>query len=122
VGEVLLDTSALIDLPERELGRAAVSVVSLAELERGVLLARSVAERTSRLTRLERARGLFRALPFDEPAAHEYAVLAARGREAGRNTRVLDMQIAATAIANGLTLVTRDREQAALVAGTILVA
>lgn len=123
MAEVLFDTSILIDPPAHlDWEHAAVSVVSLGELEWGFLVARTTAERVDRLDQLDRVRKLFRPLPFDESAAHEYAVLASTFREAGRNPRVIDTQIAATARANGLTLVTRDREQAQLLDRTILVA
>jgi predicted nucleic acid-binding protein len=123
VERLLLDTSVLIAPPSALEGDSvAVSVLSLAELERGVLIAAAAAERGRRLDLLDRVRRTFQALPFDEPAAHEYAILAATAREAGRREYVIDMQIAATARANGLALATRDRRQAELLDDAILVA
>lgn len=114
---VLLDTSVLIERPsgprpDDEVG--AISVISLGELEVGVLVARSVDERASRLERLERARRTFDPLPVDENVIRAYARAVAASRESGRNPRVLDTLIAATAMANGLELLTRDTEQARL--------
>jgi predicted nucleic acid-binding protein len=122
VERLLLDTSILIAPPSSLEGDSvAVSVLSLAELERGVLIAASAAERGRRLDLLDRVRRTFQALPFDDPAAHEYAILAATAREAGRREHLIDMQIAATARANGLALATRDRRQADLLEEAILV-
>ncbi|HUG65707.1 MAG TPA: PIN domain-containing protein [Gaiellaceae bacterium] len=114
---VLLDTSILIEppsgpRPDDEVG--AISVISLGELEVGVLVARSVDERASRLERLERVRRTFDPLPVDENVIRAYARAVAASRESGRNPRVLDTLIAATAMANGLELLTRDIEQARL--------
>jgi predicted nucleic acid-binding protein len=123
VERLLLDTSLLIAPPASLAGDSvAVSVLSLAELERGVLVAATAAERGRRLDLLDRVRRTFQALPFDESAAHEYAILAATAREAGRSEHVIDMQIAATARANGLALATCDRRQAELLDGSILLA
>ena len=122
MGHLLLDTSILIAAPATLEGEsAAVSVLSLAELECGVLLAATAAERGRRLDQLDRVRRAFQAVPFDEAAAHEYAILAATARESGRNEYVIDTQIAAIAKANGLTLATRDRRQAELLEDSILV-
>jgi predicted nucleic acid-binding protein len=122
VERLLLDTSVLIAPPSALEGDSvAVSVLSLAELERGVLIAAAAAERGRRLDLLDRVRRTFQALPFDESAAHEYAILAATAREAGRREYVIDMQIAATARANGLALATRDRRQGELLEDSILV-
>jgi toxin FitB len=117
VTAVLLDTSVLIEPPEAprpddELG--AISVISLGELEVGVLVARSVEERASRLERLDRVRQTFDPLPVDESVMRAYARVVAASRESGRNPRVLDTLIAATALANGLELLTRDSDQARL--------
>jgi hypothetical protein len=49
-----------------------------------------------------------RILPFDDPAARIFAVLAAGRRKRGRPIEFFDAQIAAIARAHGATLATRD--------------
>ena len=112
----LLDTSVLIDppLPADRPAESAISVLSLGELELGVLLARTADERSRRLTRLTLIRDAFDPLPVDEPVVREYARIVAASREAGRSPRVIDTLIGATAKANGLALYTRDDDQAEL--------
>lgn len=110
----LLDTSVLIepvapaDAPEE----AAISVMSVAELQLGVLVADDAVERGRRLDRLASVLDVFEPIPVEEGVAWEYARLVAVERESGRNPRVIDTLIAATARSHGLALVTRDAEQA----------
>lgn len=52
----VLDTSVLIEPHRLTGGAAAVSVVSLAELQFGVLVAKNTTERAARLARVERSR------------------------------------------------------------------
>ena len=49
-----------------------------------------------------------RLLPFDSPAANAYARVFAARRHAGRPAPEMDLLIAATALANGATVVTRN--------------
>ncbi|MET3853762.1 type II toxin-antitoxin system VapC family toxin [Rhizobium sp. OAE497] len=49
-----------------------------------------------------------RVLPFDEPAAREFAPLIGRARGAGRVISMADGQIAAIARTRGFTVATRD--------------
>ena len=84
-----------------------VSVLSLAEVKFGILCSPS----GQRRTRLEhwyenvlRPSASDRVLPMDEVAALKWAEIKAQYR----NAPVLDAQIAATALAHGLTLVTRN--------------
>jgi len=49
-----------------------------------------------------------RCLPFDERAADHYAVIVAQRTRAGRPISTEDAQVAAIALANGLTLPTRN--------------
>lgn len=110
----LLDTSVLIDppppadIPEE----AAISVLSVAELQLGVLVADEAVERGRRLDRLAGVLDVFDPIPVEEGVAWEYARLVAAEREAGRNPRVVDTMIAATARSHELLLLTRDAEQA----------
>jgi predicted nucleic acid-binding protein len=111
----LIDTSALIDLealdPARLPAELAISTVTLAELACGPHATADEAERARRQDRLQRTEATFDPLPFDTACARAYgrvyAALTAAGRKA-RGVRVLDLQIAATAIANVLPLYTRN--------------
>ncbi len=111
----LLDTSVLIDLDEIDAARlpneVAVSSLSLAELAAGPHATSDADERGRRQDRLQRAEATFDALPFDGDAARAYgrvfAAVVAQGRKA-RGSRAVDLLIAATAVAAGLPLYTRN--------------
>ncbi|WP_433783599.1 type II toxin-antitoxin system VapC family toxin [Actinomycetospora sp. CA-101289] len=114
VERVLLDTSAVIDLgrwahQELEAAVPSVAAVTVAELAFGL----DVDDLLERQARTDRFYALLRemaVLPFDLAAARLYGTLAATVRRAGRNPRPrrMDLQIAATAGAHGLPLVTRN--------------
>ena len=107
----MLDTSVLIANDLRPLpGELAISVISLAELHYGVLVARSADARATRLARLSGLHKRFDPLPVDDPVAESYGRLAARIVATGRQPRgrVMDLLIAATAHAHGATLYTRN--------------
>ena len=90
-----------------------VSVITVAELEAGVLAARSVAARAARLRTLERAIAL-EPLTVDAAAAGVWARLRVELHGAGRRVNVNDLWIAAVAIANGLPVVSQDDDFAVL--------
>lgn len=111
----VLDTSAVIDLPEIDEGRlpvrATITAVTLAELSQGPRLAATPHERSVRLERLQVVEAVFRApLPFDAAAARRYGSLVALVLEAGRAVRPrrIDLMIAATAAVHALPLFTRN--------------
>ncbi|MDQ1289791.1 MAG: hypothetical protein QG622_3357 [Actinomycetota bacterium] len=107
----ILDTSVLIATDLQPLpGQLAISVVSLAELSFGVLVAVSPDARATRLARLGGLQKRFDPLPVDEVVADSYARLAAAVVRHGRQprSRVMDLLIAATAHAHGATLYTRN--------------
>jgi predicted nucleic acid-binding protein len=116
VSRAVLDTSVLIAREqERQVARAlpeevAISVVSLAELELGVLVAKDPATRSRRLRTLTEVRASAGALPIDERTASAYAELAARVLSTGRKPRVHDTWIAATALANEAEVWTQDAD------------
>jgi Predicted nucleic acid-binding protein, contains PIN domain len=112
MSEGVLDTSVLIDfehvetsdLPERQL----ITVLTLAELSTGPLVARTDEERAKRQERLQRVESGFDPLVVDEAAARSFAQVAASLRRAGRKAkaRTFDALIAAIALANGLPVYT----------------
>lgn len=107
----VLDTSVLIATDVSPLpGQLAVSVISLAELHFGVLVAASAEVRAVRLARLSRLQRRFDPLPVDDAVAESYGQIAAHVASSGRQPRVrtADLLIAATAHAHGATLFTRN--------------
>jgi len=111
MGRGILDTSVLIADDVTPIpGELAISVVSLAELQLGVLVAGGDDARALRLRRLSIIQRRFDALPVDESVAESYGMLAARIVRAGRQprSRSLDLMIAATAHAHGATLYARN--------------
>jgi predicted nucleic acid-binding protein len=111
----LLDTSVIIDLErlasEQLPIQVAVSALTMAELAAGPHATGDPDERGRRQDRLQRAEAAFDALPFDGEAARAYgrifAAVTAAGRRA-RGARSVDLLIAATALAAGLPLYTRN--------------
>ncbi len=118
---VVFDTSVLIAMEQgRALGRTppdsfGVSVVTLAELELGVLVARETATRAQRLSTLTRLREQTAGIAADERVASAYASLAAGELAAGRRPRIHDPWIAATALQRGAQVWTQDADFGAYV-------
>lgn len=107
----VLDTSVLIaEHPVPVEGDIAISVISLAELQFGVLVAPDDQRRANRLARLSAILRSFEPLPVDARVAASYGELAAATHRAGRKSsaRSLDLMIAATAHAHGARLVTSN--------------
>ncbi len=107
----ILDTSVLIASDLQPLpGVLAISVISLAELHYGVLVAQSADARAVRLARLSGLQQRFDPLPVDEAVADSYGRLAAMTVGQGRQPRrrVMDLLIAATAHAHAASLYTRN--------------
>jgi predicted nucleic acid-binding protein len=111
----LIDTSVVIDLELIEPAdlpvELAVSAVMMAELAAGPHATADAAERARSQDRLQRAESTFEPLPVDAAVARAYgrvyAAVGAAGRKA-RGRRAVDMFIAATAVAAGLPLYTRN--------------
>ena len=123
VRQGMLDTSILVlrgwvdpaELPDE----MAISAITLAELSAGPHEVRrndeqdaydEHAERARRLEVLQRAENEFDPVPFDAEAARIFGRVAAAVIGAGRKPRgrVVDLMIAATAIAEGLPLYTTN--------------
>lgn len=112
----LLDTSVFI---ANETGRAldpealpdesAVSVVTLAELQAGVLAAQDTETRAQRLVTLDSAADI-ELLAVDELVATWWARMRVHLAEEGRRINVNDLWIAATAAANEVPVVTQDND------------
>lgn len=116
----LLDTSVFI---ASETGRpldesavpeeVATTVITLGELNAGVLAAGSADVRARRLATLDAVADMV-ALPVDEDAARVWARLRVHLAEAGRRMGVNDLWIAAIAVSRGLPVVTQDDDFTAL--------
>jgi predicted nucleic acid-binding protein len=115
VSRAVADTSVFI---AREAGRPlgelpdeiAVSVVTAAELELGVLRARDAETRARRLATLSRVRSAYPLLVIDDATASCFARLAEEELRAGRRLRRHDCWIAATALRHGVPVVTQDAD------------
>jgi predicted nucleic acid-binding protein len=116
VSTALLDTSVFIAVEQgRPLAQAlpdqvGVSVITLAELELGVLMAREADVRAIRLATLTRVREQAAGVPIDDRVSSAYARLAASELSAGRKPRVNDTWIAATAFVHGASVWTQDAD------------
>lgn len=109
---ILIDTSVAAGELAGEVDEPWVlSVVTIAELEAGVLLARRSAVRAERLARLTAIIAQAPVVGIDRAAGTWFARL--REKAAGRWPHN-DLWIAATALAHDFTLLTADERQAAL--------
>lgn len=94
------------ELPEK----IAVSVITAAELELGVLRAHDTDTRARRIATLSRVRSTYVLLAIDAQTASCFARIAAHELEAGRKLRRHDAWIAATALRHGAAVVTQDAD------------
>ena len=111
----LLDTSVLVageqgrplvSLPEE----SAISVVTLAELHIGVLLADEPRIRAQRMRSLSEVDRTFDALPIDKDVARNFAMIVADARQRGRRPKIMDTWIAATGVTHDLPVYTQDAD------------
>lgn len=107
---------ALRDLPDE----IAVSVVTAAELELGVLRAKDTDTRARRLATLAQVRATYPLLPVDADTASCFARIAAAELEAGRRIRRHDAWIAATALRHGVAVATQDADFSAFESITVV--
>jgi hypothetical protein len=91
-----------------------ISVVTLAEIRFGIELIGEPGRRAALNDWLtHRVRPMFegRMLPLSEEVMLKWRLLVEEGRKAGHTYSQPDLMIAATALHNGLTVVTRDRSE-----------
>jgi predicted nucleic acid-binding protein len=112
----LLDTSVFIATETgRQLnetlipGEVATTVITVAELNVGVLAASNSDIRAQRLRTLESVADM-EALPVDEEAARMWARLRIHLAETGQRVRINDLWIAAIAASRALPVVTQDHD------------
>jgi predicted nucleic acid-binding protein len=128
---LLIDTDLLIDLErgagtpavERLLGNEdrAISVITVSELLHGALRAAG-AQRARRRAFVEHLLGGLRAIPITEPVARVHAEVWADLAERGQVIGAHDLWIAATALAHGLGVATRNASELGRVTGLRVVA
>jgi predicted nucleic acid-binding protein len=107
---VLLDTSVLIsDDPPSDV-EAAISVASITELHFGVLVTDDPEERARRADRLAAVEAAFDPIPISVEIGRGWGRLAAAVAQRGGQPRrrQIDLAIAATALAEGVPLLTHN--------------
>lgn len=114
MSRAVADTSVFVAQESgRELGelpeQIAVSVITAAELELGVLRA-AEDTRALRLATLSRVRATYPLLPIDPEVASCFARLASAELARGRRLRRHDTWIAATALRHGAAVLTQDAD------------
>ena len=114
--KALLDTSFFIATEsDRPLGdtpgvtETEISVITLAELTLGVLIA-SDANRADRLATLSAVESRWAPLPVDAEVARAFGRIVAELRTRRRRVPVLDALVAATAVAGKMPVVTQDSD------------
>ena len=116
----LLDTSFFVATesgrPLGEMERVTeteVSVVTLAELTVGVLVADDD-DRSARVATLSAVESTWDPLPIDAEVARQFARIVAALRAGGRRIPILDALVAATAIVEQIPVVTQDNDYGAI--------
>ncbi len=116
----LLDTSFFVATesgrPLAEMERVTeteVSVVTLAELTVGVLMAGDD-DRPARVATLSAVESTWDPLPINAEVARQFARIVAALRAGGRRVPILDALVAATAIVEQIPVVTQDNDYAAI--------
>ena len=90
-----------------------VSVVTLAELTVGVLVADDD-DRSARVATLSAVESTWDPLPIDAEVARQFARIVASLRAGGRRVPILDALVAATAIVEQIPVVTQDNDYEAI--------
>jgi predicted nucleic acid-binding protein len=115
LSRAIADTSVFVAQETgRELGELpeeiAVSVITAAELELGVLRATNDDARAIRLATLSRVQATYSLLPVDPQVASCFARITSAELSRGRRLRRHDTWIAATAMRHGASVVTQDTD------------
>lgn len=115
MSRAIADTSVFVAQETgRELGELpeeiAVSVITAAELELGVLRATESNARAVRLATLSRVQATYPLLPVDPEVASCFARIASAELARGRRLRRHDTWIAATALRHSASVVTQDAD------------
>lgn len=114
-GAYIADTSVFVGLEQERFASLpadrpiATTVITLAELQLGVLNAADVERRAQRLATLQGVRELA-CLGIDERVAEQWANLVAHARAAGRRPKVNDAWIAAIALVHDAAVLTQDAD------------
>ncbi|MGH2600956.1 MAG: type II toxin-antitoxin system VapC family toxin [Dehalococcoidia bacterium] len=110
----LVDTSVFLGVESGRLAAAAVadyewavSAITLGELELGVIRAGDP-DRTARRLATLRLAQRFDPIPINDRVGAAWALLVAKLRDEGRKAPINDSWIAATAISEGVPLITQD--------------
>lgn len=91
-----------------------VSVVTLAELTVGVLMADDDDDRSARLATLSAVESTWDPLPIDAEVARQFARIVAALRAGGRRVPIPDTLVAATAIVEQIPVATQDNDYEAI--------
>ncbi|MEX1264853.1 MAG: PIN domain-containing protein [Actinomycetota bacterium] len=111
----LIDTSVFIGREQgRPVGdlplRGGISVMTLAELHVGALVATDDGVRAARIRTLASTEGTFDAIPVDDAVARRFAELVAAGSRQGLRFQVADALIGATSLVLGVPVYTQDAD------------
>ena len=105
-------SAAVLDWIAAQAGESLfISAITIGELRRGALLLTAGKKRKALLRWIEtgiKADFAGRILPVDTDVMERWAQLQARSEQAGRRLPLMDSLLAATALAHGLTLATRN--------------
>jgi predicted nucleic acid-binding protein len=110
----IVDTSVLIATDQRSFaerhGDYAISVLSVAELHKGAVRAKSPRDRAARIARLAVVEQTYEVVPIDRRIAVKFGEIAATTSRLANRPHVIDGLIAATAIVLGVPVLTRDHD------------
>jgi len=100
------DPAVTAQIKKRSPSDLSLSAITLAEIWYGI--EKSPVKKKERGSKIEKISSLLNLYPFDEAGARSYAIIRARLEARGVKISERDTQIAAIAVANGLTLVTHN--------------
>ena len=100
------DQAVIARIKERSPSDLSLSAITLAEIWYGI--EKSPVKKEKRRSKIEKISSLLIVHPFDKAAASTYAVIRAQLERQGVRISERDTQIAAIALANGLTVVTHN--------------